>query len=59
MGTSSFAVPDACGPFKGFPGGSMMLLGYQPPHWALLPSWGRGIPFHSVAVSQDGVPETG
>lgn len=34
----------------------MMPLGYQPPRWALLPSWDRGTPSCSVAVSQDGAP---
>ena len=37
----------------------MMLLGYQPPRWALLPSWDRGTPSRSVAVSQDGATRNG
>lgn len=34
----------------------MMLCGYQPPPWALLPSWDQGIPSRSVALSRDGAP---
>lgn len=55
-GISSFAVPGCLWPLQGVPWRQHDDTRYQPPCRALLPSWDRGTPYRSVAVSQDGAP---